>query len=92
MTSEGVSFNDYVFKIIILSDSGEELLDPVYPYVLSKEDVMYLKEFLEDYRELLIEHYMSGSRLYFSRFLYGFDTDLKERFKERWWKKGVMID
>ncbi|MBY5034160.1 hypothetical protein K6V78_03585 [Streptococcus gallolyticus] len=68
------------------------MYEPIYPFVLTKNDTVYLEEFLEEYGEQLIEHYLSGNRLYFSRFLYGFDTLLKERFKQRWFEKGVMID
>ena len=63
-------------------DSGLEFR-PHYPYAQSKEDLPVLQEFLDDYKDDLIDYnvYSRGQYPTFANYLYGFDTDVQMRFR-----------
>lgn len=74
---------------VSLSDRAEEVFYPVYPYSTNKEALV---EFIDTYRTELESFFESGERLYFCRHAFKFDTELKEKIKERWYQKGVIIN
>ncbi|MGT2712264.1 hypothetical protein [Streptococcus oriscaviae] len=81
----------YIWGVVVINNSEEEY-SPVYPYIRSERDMGALKEFLETFKDDLLAFYLKGDGLYFSRHLFYFDTELKDRFKNRWFERGVLID
>ncbi|MDQ8759080.1 hypothetical protein [Streptococcus ruminantium] len=74
---------------VSLSDKAEDVFYPVYPYSTNREA---LEEFIAAYRAELESCFESGECLYFCRHAFHFDTELKEKIKERWYQKGVIIN
>ncbi|MBF0817860.1 hypothetical protein [Streptococcus acidominimus] len=74
---------------VIPTDETQEVFYPAYPYAQSEE---VLEKFVGIFKEELEAFFASGDRSYFSFHLHGFNTELKERLKDRWHKQGVMID
>lgn len=77
--------------LITDSDGGE--YRPHYPYAYNKTDIKALKEFVHDFEDEIIAYNCTEKGLYptFANLLYGFDTDVKIRFRKRWHEKGVSI-
>ena len=52
-----------------------------------------MKEFVHDFEDEIIAYNCTEKGIYptFANLLYGFDTDVKIRFRKRWHEKGVSI-
>lgn len=100
---KGVKREDVVIKIVdkstdemecygIILTRGEEVLAyPVYPFVSKRGDKVALVEFIEEYREKLTEFYLTGKRLDFANYILPFRTEEKQRFRDAWHSRGVLI-
>lgn len=83
----------YYHGIAIVDDNDNGyVFSPIYPFVTSGADIAGLLEFVDTFREELLDFYKNGGRSYFTDYLFQFDTELKDRFKSRWHQKGVLID
>lgn len=83
----------YYYGITIIDDNDDGyVFSPTYPFVTSRADMVGLCEFVETFTEELLDFYKNGCRSYFTDYLFQFDTELKDRFKSRWYQKGVLID
>lgn len=80
----------YSLKVV----AGEREIYPVYPFVRSKNDVGVLEEFCETYQEELKNFFTSKQYNFnsFAFFKFQFDTATKEKFKNRWFKRGLLIN
>lgn len=86
----GVKIPSYVYSIAVL-DLKEECYYPVYPFALTESDKKSLFEFISLYKEELLAYYKKRNSIGFSFSLYGFNTGARERFKEYWYQKGVIV-
>lgn len=88
------SLKDSEFKDcwgVILKKEGVVVRSPIYPFVSNYCHLDALNDFVELYSEDLVRFYETTNGLDFGRFLYGFETDIKEDFRNHWFKKGVVI-
>lgn len=88
-TGDVVTGND--FYGINIVDNGK-LVYVTYPFTLTGTPVAVLEDFIEHYKEELIDCYCHANSNDFCRHVLGYDTDLKTRFKERWYKEGIIIN
>ncbi|EFQ56982.1 hypothetical protein HMPREF9176_0372 [Streptococcus downei F0415] len=54
-----------------------------------------MEDFIDTYEEALKDFYQGKGNYSSSSFLvsrFGFDTELKERVQDRWFKRGVIIN
>lgn len=80
------------YSLLITDSEGVEYR-PHYPYAYNQTDINALKEFVDDYKDEIIAYNCTEKGIYptFANLLYGFDTDVKMRFRLRWHEKGVSI-
>lgn len=80
------------YSLLITDSEGVEYR-PHYPYAYNQTDINALKEFVDDYEDEIIVYNCTEKGIYptFANLLYGFDTDVKMRFRLRWHEKGVSI-
>lgn len=86
----GVKIPSYVYAVAVLG-LKDDCYYPVYPFALTKQDKDSLEEFVSLYGEDLLKFYKQPNSIGFSFYLYGFNTYARERFKEEWYEKGVLI-
>ena len=84
MEGDKIGYN-YGLEVVL---SEEEVIYPIYPYANSKSA---LEEFLEVYEDSLKTFY-EDREPWFSNYILGFDTNAKEEFKGRWYRRGVVIN
>lgn len=72
-------------------DTSIQCYYPVYPFALTESDKKSLFEFISLYKEELLAYYKKRNSIGFSFSLYGFNTEARERFKEYWYQKGVIV-
>lgn len=82
----------YYYGIAIVDDNEDCILTPIYPFITSVTDIGGLHEFVDTFETELLDFYKNGVRHYFTDYLFHFDTELKEKFKCRWYQRGVVID
>lgn len=80
------------YSLLITDSEGVEYR-PHYPYAYNKTDIKALKEFVDNFEDEIIAYNCIEKGIYptFGNLLYGFDTDVKVRFRKRWHQKGVSI-
>ena len=80
------------YSLLITDSEGVEYR-PHYPYAYNQTDINALKEFVDDYEDEIIAYNCTEKGIYptFANLLYGFDADVKMRFRLRWHEKGVSI-
>ena len=78
---------------LLITDSDGVEYRPHYHYACNQTDIKALKEFVRDFEEEIIAYNCTEKGIYptFANLLYGFDTDVKIRFRKRWHEKGVSI-
>ena len=78
---------------LLITDSDGVEYRPHYPYAYNQTDIKALKEFVRDFEGESIACNCTEKGIYptFANLLYGFDTDVKIRFRKRWHEKGVSI-
>ncbi|WP_169333642.1 hypothetical protein [Streptococcus ovis] len=84
----------YVYSLKVVDKAGKESY-PVYPFVRSKNDVGILEEFLDQYLEDLKIFFTSKEKYNFNSFAFfkfEFDTATKDKFKSRWFKRGLVVN
>ncbi|MGX9845714.1 hypothetical protein ACR3IL_10620 [Streptococcus iniae] len=91
MYSESICANQNKYYGIAIYEEGKEIYRPIYPYVRSKNDVDNLKKFVREYEKNLLKFYEHGHNYDFGRFVYGIGSGLKDKFREDWFKKGVIF-
>ncbi|MEY8463729.1 hypothetical protein [Streptococcus merionis] len=74
---------------IDFSEEQDKKIYPIYPF---SNDKAMLLEFVAVYYDDLKDFYLNKQSSWFSFHLLGFDTEAKERFKDRWYKKGVVVN
>lgn len=91
MYEEGRISSKMYFYGIAIFECGKEIYRPTYPYVRSDKDIDYLKDFIEKYENDLLMFYKNGHNYDFGLFVYGIGSGLKDRFRDDWYKKGVIF-
>lgn len=67
----------------------------IYPFTTGLSEKGALEEFIDVYEEELKAFYQGKGKYLSNSFLvshFGFDTELKEKVKNRWFKKGVILN
>lgn len=75
----------------ILIDYGDRVVQPIYPFTLSLNDLDSLEEFIAEYEENIFESFKNRQGMNFWNDVIGYDTELKQRVKRRWYLKGVIM-
>lgn len=89
--SPGGSAIDNFWGIEILNEETGETFRPVYPYTMS-DDSMPLREFVRLYEVELFDFYSNGENYSFGTFVHqDRENDTKDRFRESWFRKGVVF-
>ncbi|ESR10148.1 hypothetical protein DIX60_01325 [Streptococcus iniae] len=84
------SYREYFYGIVIY-ENNKEFYRPTYPFVRSKVDIGKLEQFVKKYENDLLQFYKYGHNYDFGRFVYGIGSGLKDKFREDWFKKGVIF-
>lgn len=76
---------------------GDERLvnSTLYPFTMNLTGKEALEDFIDTYEEPLKDFYQGKGNYSSTSFLvshFGFDTELKEKVKERWYRRGVIIN
>ncbi|HFR3939589.1 hypothetical protein ACS60R_05035 [Streptococcus suis] len=77
--------NSYIYGLEVHREDGVSY--PVYPYANSRG---VLEEFVNLYYEELTG-FFDLHHMWFTNYLFGFDTKKKEEFKDRWFERGLLI-
>lgn len=86
------------YGIEVIAEGDERIkVSPLYPFTTSlNEDCKEaLKEFIVDFKEELKLYYQASGKYKtksLTTMLFGFDTELKEKFKDKWFKRGVVLN
>ncbi|EOI9076809.1 hypothetical protein ACMX3R_001723, partial [Streptococcus pyogenes] len=76
---------------IAICEGTREFYRPTYPFVRSEEDLDNLKDFINLYETDLLTFYTHGHNYDFGCFIYGIGNDGKDKFRDRWFKEGVIF-
>lgn len=88
--SESLAIPVYFYGIAVYKEN-KEWYRPVYPFSCDEKALPALREFVEAYQEELQDFYKEGYNYDFSRHVCGITGDSKDKFRERWFKRGVII-
>ncbi|BCK50229.1 MULTISPECIES: hypothetical protein [Streptococcus] len=91
MYDEGTGFKPIHFYGIAICEGTREFYRPTYPFVRSEEDLDSLKDFINLYETDLLTFYTHGHNYDFGCFIYGIGNDGKDKFRDRWFKEGVIF-
>lgn len=84
------------YGIEAIPDEGERIVNStLYPFTTSLVAREALEDFIVTYEEALKNYYLGKGDYGSNSFLvshFGFDTALKERVQDRWYKRGVIIN
>lgn len=79
------------YGIEIVNDKTGEKYRPVYPFA-ELENRAVLVEFVELYEKELLDFYLNGWNYSFGTFVHeDRENDTKDRFRDSWFKKGVVV-
>ncbi|MDT9516086.1 hypothetical protein [Streptococcus mutans] len=86
------------YGIEVIAEGDERIkVSPLYPFTTSL-DVncrLALEEFISDFKEELKLYYQASGKYQTKSLMtmfFGFDTELKEKFKDKWFKCGVVLN
>lgn len=88
---EGKSTNPDYFYGIAIYHGSQEVYRPIYPFVRNKGDLDSLKDFINLYETDLLSFYKHGHNYDFGCFIYSIGNDGKDKFRDRWFKEGVIF-
>lgn len=86
------------YGIEVIAEADENVkVTPLYPFTTSLDEdcKLALEEFISDFEEELKMYYQAVGKYEtksLTTMLFGFDTELKEKFKDKWFRRGVVLN
>lgn len=80
-----------LFYGIAIFENNKEIYRPVYPFMRAGYDSFYLEKFIKKYEQELLDFYKNGHNHDFGCFVYGIGSGRKDRFRDEWFAKGLVV-
>lgn len=91
MYDEGQKGKPVFFYGIAIYHGDKEFYRPIYPFVRSQRDLASLRDFVNLYEKDLLAFYCRGHNYDFGCFVYGIGSGRKDKFRDEWFRRGVVI-
>ncbi|WP_277291630.1 hypothetical protein [Streptococcus orisratti] len=86
-SSEGEPLS-YFYGIELVNRETGDSFKPTYPF---SDNLVSLQEFIELYRKDLLDFYSKGWNYSFATYIEKPEDDSHDRFRDSWFKRGVVI-